>query len=85
MEKRQYLVWALTENQPNLVEKMMGLLRRQEVYYTVRKLYFEPLRSDGMALFTVEVECTEKSLRKLIKFYSQYVEVIDIGYKPVEG
>jgi len=79
----RYFIWALVENQPNIVEKLVGFLRRSCRSYRVNKLYFGPAGSEGACIFAVEVECRAKAVKRLVKVYGEYVEVIDVGFRPV--
>ena len=79
---KRYFVWAFVENQPNVVEKLIGFLRRSCGRYCINQLYFGPVAD--AAVFAVEVGCDEKALMRLVKVYSGYVEVIKVGYKPME-
>lgn len=79
---KRYFVWAFVENQPNVVEKLVGFLRRSCGRYCINQLYFGPVAD--AAVFAVEVGCDEKAVTRLVKVYSGYVEVIKVGYKPIE-
>lgn len=80
---KKYFVWLLVENQPNVVEKLVGFLRRSCKKYCIEKLYFGPADVDDLAVFTVEVSCSERDLKRLLKVYDGYVEVVEVWYKPV--
>lgn len=85
MNKKRYLIWALVENQPNVVEKLAGTIRRSPRLFQLSRLYFGPSGDNDSALLSVEVCCDEKGVNRLVKIYRSYVEVIDVWFKEMRG
>lgn len=80
---KRYLVWALVERQPNVVEKLAGTIRRSPKFFQLARLYYGPSGREDTALFAVEVRCDEKGVERLTKIYRSYVEVIDVWFKEI--
>ena len=71
--KRKYLVLVEAYFQPNILEKLVGFLRRRN--YEYRRLTFTRI-GDEHAMIIFEVSCNDHELEQLMKNYQSFPEVI---------
>ncbi|MEM1584047.1 MAG: hypothetical protein QXF28_04550 [Nitrososphaerota archaeon] len=80
---RNFLICGLVLDQPNIVEKIAGTVRRSPTLYQLIRLYYGPSGEDGKALFYVEVKSNEKNAERLVKLYEGYAEVLKVWWKEI--
>lgn len=81
---KKFLIWGLVINQPNIVEKIAGTIRRSPTLYQLVRLYYGPSGEDGKALFYVEVKSNERNAKRLVKLYENYVEILKVWWREVD-
>lgn len=80
---KKFLIWGLAIDQPNMVEKIAGTIRRSPTLFQLVRLYYGPSGEDGKALFYVEVRSSEKNAKRLLKLYENYVEILEVWCKEI--
>ncbi|RLF98684.1 MAG: hypothetical protein DRN49_05485 [Thaumarchaeota archaeon] len=75
--KRKYLLLVEAYFQPNILEKLVGFLRRRN--YEYRRLTFTRI-GDEHAIIIFEVSCNSYELEQLIKNYQGFPEVIKVEF-----
>lgn len=75
---KRYLIWGMTVSQPNVVEKVAGVIRRSPTLYQLVRLYYGPSGEDGRSIFYVEIASSEKGARRLVEIYKKSVEVLEV-------
>ncbi|MCD6126522.1 MAG: hypothetical protein J7J19_05955 [Thaumarchaeota archaeon] len=75
--KRKYLVLVEAYFQPNILEKLVGFLRRRN--YEYRRLTFTKI-GDEHAVIIFEVSCNDYELEQLMKNYQGFPEVIKVEF-----
>jgi len=75
--RRKYLVLVETYFQPNILEKLVGFLRRRN--YEYRRLIFTRI-DDEHAIVIFEISCNDYELEQLTKNYQDFPEVIKVEF-----
>lgn len=83
LEKR-FLIWGLVIDQPNMIEKIAGTVRRSPKLFQLVKLFYGISGEDGKALFYVEIKSNEKNAERLVTIYENYVEVLKVWWKDLD-
>lgn len=73
--KEKYLVLVEAHLQPNILEKLVGFLRRRN--YEYNRLVFTRI-DDEHAITIFEVSCNDHELEQLVKNYQDFPEVIKV-------
>jgi len=82
--EKRFLIWGLVIDQPNIVEKIAGTVRRSPKLFQLVRLYYSLTREDGKALFYVEVKSNEKNAQRLATIYENYVEVLKVWWRELD-
>lgn len=81
---RDFLIWGLVIDQPNIVEKIAGTIRRSPQLFQLVRLYYGPSGEYGKALFYVEIKSNTRNARRLVKIYENYVEVLKVWWRELD-
>lgn len=82
---KNYALYGVTINQPNIIEKLIGTIRRSPKLYVLLKFHYEVQREDdSKGIFYIEVKTNKKNIERLIKLYEMYVEVLEVGNKEID-
>ncbi|MCX8193616.1 MAG: hypothetical protein N3G77_07405 [Nitrososphaeria archaeon] len=80
---KRYLLWGIVVSQPNIVEKLVGAVRRSPKLFRLIKLYYGPSEDEGRSLFYIEINSSEKNAQRLLRIYENYIEVVKVWCKEV--
>ncbi|MEN2974362.1 MAG: hypothetical protein ABDH32_02145 [Candidatus Caldarchaeales archaeon] len=81
---KRYLIWGTVVNQPNIIEKLAGTIRRSPKLFQLVKMYYGPSGEDGKSIFYVEIISNEKNAQRLLKIYENYVETLRVWCREVK-
>lgn len=80
---KNFLIWGLVIDQPNMVEKIAGTIRRSPKLFQLVRFYYGPSGEDGKALFYIEIKSNERNAQRLVRVYENYVEVLKIWWREI--
>jgi|GEM_PF-1098447 hypothetical protein len=79
--EKRFLIWGLVIDQPNIIEKIAGTVRRSPKLFQLVRLYYSLTGEDGKALFYVEIKSNEKNAQRLATIYENYVEILKVWWR----
>lgn len=78
MEKQEYTLSVFTENQVGLLTRIAMVFSRRGI--NIESLNVSPTEIESISRFTIVVEVTEETIRKISRQIQKLVEVIKVYY-----